>query len=78
MPRPLIRTRRPSRSPMDVMRQGLIDGLFQAPNTRFESQLSRMSWQTFSIGLSSGHFGGSCIRVMFGHDKLLRRAGHTF
>jgi hypothetical protein len=33
---------------------------------RFESQLSRMNCQTFSTGLSSGHLGGSGIKVMLG------------
>src|SRR5262249_11731030 len=33
-------------------------------NTRFESQFSRMNCQTFSTGLSSGHFGGSRMMVM--------------
>jgi hypothetical protein len=32
---------------------------------RFESQLSRRNCQTFSTGLSSGHFGGSGMMVMF-------------
>ena len=31
---------------------------------RFESQLSRMNCQTFSMTLSSGHFGGSGSRVV--------------
>src|SRR5216683_7945902 len=31
---------------------------------RLESQLSRMNCQTFSIGLSSGHFGGSTMMVI--------------
>src|SRR5256885_7906140 len=31
---------------------------------RLESQLSRMNCQTFSTGLSSGHFGGSRMMVM--------------
>lgn len=31
---------------------------------RFDSQLSRMNCQTFSTGLSSGHFAGSGSRVM--------------
>src|SRR5262245_10190443 len=31
---------------------------------RLESQLSRMNCQTFSTGLSSGHFGGSGMMVM--------------
>lgn len=33
---------------------------------RFDSQLSRMNCQTFSTGLSSGHLGGSGMRVMLG------------
>ncbi len=31
-----------------------------------ESQLSRMNCQTFSSGLSYGHFAGNGIRVMLG------------
>jgi len=31
---------------------------------RLESQFSRMNCQTFSTGFSSGHLGGSGIRVM--------------
>jgi hypothetical protein len=31
---------------------------------RFDSQLSRMNCQTFSCGLSSGHFAGSGTMVM--------------
>src|SRR5436189_6417325 len=31
---------------------------------RLESQLSRMNCQTFSTGLSSGHFGGSRMMVI--------------
>src|SRR6266481_848659 len=31
---------------------------------RLESQLSRMNCQTFSTGLSSGHFGGSTMMVI--------------
>ena len=31
---------------------------------RFDSQLSRMNCQTFSTGLSSGHFDGSGSSVM--------------
>src|SRR5947207_14893573 len=31
---------------------------------RLESQLSRRNCQTFSTGLSSGHFGGSAMMVM--------------
>src|SRR5688572_28894020 len=33
---------------------------------RFDSQLSRMNCQTFSMGFSSGQLGGSATRVMFG------------
>jgi hypothetical protein len=33
---------------------------------RFESQFSRMNCQTFSWGVSSGHFAGNGIRVMLG------------
>ena len=33
-------------------------------NMRFDSQLSRMNCQTFSTGLSSGHFAGSGSSVM--------------
>ena len=33
---------------------------------RFESQLSRRNCQTFSCGLSSGHFAGNGIKVMLG------------
>ena len=32
---------------------------------RLEGQLSRRNCQTFSTGLSSGHFGGSGMMVMF-------------
>ena len=35
-------------------------------NTRFESQLLRISCQTFSTGFSSGHLAGSATMVMFG------------
>ena len=31
---------------------------------RFDSQLSRMNCQMFSTGLSSGHLGGSGMRVI--------------
>ena len=33
-------------------------------NMRFDSQLSRMNCQTFSTGLSSGHFAGNGSRVI--------------
>jgi hypothetical protein len=34
--------------------------------TRFDSQLSRKNCQTFSAGLSSGHFAGKGAMVMLG------------
>ena len=40
---------------------------------RFDSQLSRMNCQTFSTGLSSGHFAGSGSRVMLAGDDETRR-----
>src|SRR4029450_1227115 len=40
---------------------------------RFESQLSRRNCQTFSTGLSSGHFGGSGMMVMFAGTTRLGR-----
>ena len=43
---------------------------------RFESQFCRMNCQTFSIGLSSGHFGGSGIIVMFGGTVSLSERCH--
>ena len=40
---------------------------------RFDGQLSRMNCQTFSTGLSSGHFAGSGGRVMLvGDDEPCR------
>ena len=65
------------RIPMDMMRKGCSTRLFQAKQQwstissqdlkmRFESQLSRMNCQRVSTGLSSGHLGGSGIRVMLG------------
>src|SRR5215470_9386186 len=66
-----------SRRPMDMMAHGWSTSLFQASqqwsrmsledrNTRLESQFSRMNCQTFSTGLSSGHFGGKGMSVMLG------------
>src|SRR6478672_7593659 len=40
---------------------------------RLESQLSRRNCQTFSTGLSSGHFGGSGMMVMFAGTKTGRQ-----
>src|SRR5690349_15997712 len=40
-------------------------------NTRLESQLSRKYCQTFSVGLSSGDFGGSGSRLMLGGTNSL-------
>ncbi len=42
---------------------------------RFDSQLSRMNCQRFSTGLSSGHLGGSGMRVMLGGTMSSADAG---
>src|SRR5215831_14347531 len=39
---------------------------------RLESQLSRMNCQTFSTGLSSGHFGGSRMMVGWTESRNIR------
>ncbi len=60
-----------------MIRQGCSMSLFQALQQwstmsskdlkiLFDSQFSRMNCQTFSCGLSSGHFAGNGIRVMLG------------
>ena len=41
---------------------------------RFDSQLSRMNCQRFSTGLSSGHLGGSGIRVMLARNDQFGRS----
>jgi hypothetical protein len=62
---------------MLMTRQGCSASRFQASqrwstmavydaNTRLESQLARMNYQTFSTGLSSGHLAGSGTMVMLG------------
>jgi hypothetical protein len=40
---------------------------------RFDSQLPRKYCQTFSTGLSSGHFGGNGTMLMFGGNNQLMR-----
>lgn len=62
------------RRPMVVMRQGRLTSLFQAlqlgatmlscdVKTRSENQLSRINFQTFSTGFSSGAVAGSAARL---------------
>src|ERR1700751_3216555 len=42
----------------------MVDEIVVGLKMRLESQLSRMNCQTFSTGLSSGHFGGSTMMVI--------------
>ena len=44
----------------------MVDDVVEGFEIRFESQLSRRNCQTFSCGLSSGHFAGNGIKVMLG------------
>src|SRR3984885_6663489 len=44
----------------------MVDDVVAGFEDRFESQLSRRNCQTFSCGLSSGHFAGNGIKVMLG------------
>ncbi len=44
----------------------MVDDVVVGLKIRFESQLSRRNCQTFSCGLSFGHFAGNGIKVMLG------------
>ena len=44
----------------------MVDDIVVGFEDWFESQLSRRNCQTFSCGLSSGHFAGNGIKVMLG------------
>jgi hypothetical protein len=43
----------------------VVDNIVVGFDIRLDSQLPRMNCQMFSLGLSSGHFGGSRTCVMF-------------
>jgi hypothetical protein len=45
-------------------------------NTRLDSQLSRRYCQTFSVGLSSGDFGGNGSRLMLAGTASLLEVCH--
>ena len=48
----------------------VVDDIVENLKTGFDSQLLCRNCQTFSTGLSSGHFGGSAIMVIFGGTTI--------